>query len=318
MGHYDGLVVPEDRNEPLEVADDFAHAVRADLGGLARQVESAHVRRDYSKPRRRQRSDLKPPGVPEVGEAMQEHDRPTRAGLHHVQPGISSAHFVVTNDAAEAGAFELELPPNRRVFLRALEAGFADASLELETGGGADISGVELVLRRGQELELDVTLWSGLRPERVMVALVDESGRRVMGDGLNSLLPGSFRIDSAPEGDWTLIIGSDWSAVVEQRVSIPGPPVPLVLPQGAEIMVESLHSGAPSTGETLRLVSPAGRTLRLPVSLRRLSDFPFFAQAHIPWVPPGNWQVELVSPSGEVRRKSVLAVAGETAQVTFD
>ena len=78
----------------------------------------------------------------------------------------------------------------------------------------------------------------------------------------------------------------------------------------------------PAEDESLaRALAPQARRLaarRRPVSLRRLSDFPFFAQAHIPWVPPGNWQVELVSPSGEVRRKSVLAVAGETAQVTFD
>lgn len=221
--------------------------------------------------------------------------------------------------ATAGGEFELYLPAGRRVLLRGLAPGFAEGSLELDTGSGAEISGLEIAVGRADELDLTVTLWTGLRPDMVMVALVDAAGKRILADALTGRPPGRFRVTTAPPGDWTLLVAAGQSGVVERAVTVPGPPIEVVLPQGAKVSVEISNPGGEITGGTLRLVSPAGGALRLPVFGQLLNEFPIFgSKFEIPFVPPGDWVVELVDPAGGVRRQAVTAVPGETALVSFE
>src|SRR5439155_7047733 len=58
---------------------------RRGLVRLGRQVVAAQVGRDDPEARRRQRRDLQPPAVPEIGEAVQQDDERPVPGLDVVQ-----------------------------------------------------------------------------------------------------------------------------------------------------------------------------------------------------------------------------------------
>ena len=73
------------------------HAVR--LGG---QVVAAHVGGHHPEPRRRERPDLLPPPVPELGEAVQQHHQRPLPGLDVMQPHITDVGVALTKFAAGA------------------------------------------------------------------------------------------------------------------------------------------------------------------------------------------------------------------------
>ena len=83
------------RSPPLgdQLADVAGQPPRLVGGGLSRlggQVVAAHIWRDGAKARRGQSRDLVAPAVPEVGKAVEQHDRGTvsRTRLDEVQPNL--------------------------------------------------------------------------------------------------------------------------------------------------------------------------------------------------------------------------------------
>lgn len=217
------------------------------------------------------------------------------------------------------GEFELFVPASRPVVLRAKAPDYAEGSLEVNTGPGGEIAGLELVLPPGAGLELDVALWTGTRPGLVSAALVDANGNRVLADTLMRRPAGRFRLPSAPPGDWTLLVSAEESAVFSQAVTVPGPPVEIVLQQSARISIEiASPENGPASGK-VRVLSPSGGVLRFPVMGQVLSEWPVFGPRNeIPFVPAGNWVVELIDNAGTARNQAVTAVAGEVSRVIFD
>ncbi len=216
-----------------------------------------------------------------------------------------------------AGEFELDVPAGKRVTVRARAAGLSEDSLTVDTASG-DVTGLELVLGTGDELELSVTMWNGLRPGQVSLALLDGSGNRVAADSLMGRPAGSFRMASAPPGEWTLLLATEGAAVVSQGVTIPGPAAEVVLPQGASVSV-AIPLDAAVAGARVRLLSPSGTPLVVPMLGEALSEIPLpNPYGAIPFVPPGDWIVELIDPSTGVRRQPVTAIAGEIARVSFE
>jgi hypothetical protein len=72
-------------DERRDVVDEALHAVRAHVLGFVGQVVAALVGHDDTKSRGDERADLLPPRVPELGEAMQEHDERPVPGLDVVE-----------------------------------------------------------------------------------------------------------------------------------------------------------------------------------------------------------------------------------------
>jgi len=222
-------------------------------------------------------------------------------------------------EATIGGEFELYVPAGRSVLLRAKAPGYAEGSLRVDTLPGIEISGIEFALRPGAGLELDVALWTGVRPDLVSLALVDAAGNRVLADALVARPAGRFRFSSAPPGDWTLLVAAEQSAVVARAVTVPGPRVDVVLPQGATVSVEILNPGSENAAGMVRLVSPAGGVLRFPAFGHVLSEMPVFgSRTEIAFVPAGDWVVELIDAAGRVRSQAVTTVPGETARVSFE
>jgi len=75
-------------DEVPDIGGQQADVVGLDAVRLRRQVVAACVRSDDAEPRRRERCDLQPPAVPELGEAVQQDDQRPLTGLHVMQPHV--------------------------------------------------------------------------------------------------------------------------------------------------------------------------------------------------------------------------------------
>ncbi len=222
-------------------------------------------------------------------------------------------------EATAAGEFEIFVPAGNSVVLRAKAPDFAEASIELNTGQGGALAGLELLLPPGAGLELNVTLWNGARPELASTALVDANGVQVLADAVMARPAGKFRLASAPPGDWILLLTAEESAVLSVPVTVPGPPVEVVLPQAAKISIEVADRQDGFIATKARLVSPSGQVLRFPIMGQVFSEWPLFGSgSEIPFVPAGTWTLELIADTGAVRSQAVTAVAGEVVRVVFE
>jgi protocatechuate 3,4-dioxygenase beta subunit len=245
--------------------------------------------------------------------------------------GISGATVVVRSETgfpfgpmlqaetSRSGQFEIVVPANQAVTLQARVDGYSQVPVSVDTGPGGEIAGVELDLERAAELELEVWLASGQRPSEVSVGIVDGSGLGAFSEQLFGTLEGAFRWRSVPPGDWLLLVAAAGGATVSVPVSVPGPPVRVTLPPEAPIRVDFSALGDEVGIGTLRVLTPGGERLRLPVMGQVLTEWPVMgSEAYLPGGPAGDWLVELVDGLGRVvRRQRVTTEAGETTQVTI-
>ena len=99
-------------DEIADVGGQLVGVVGRDAVRPRRQVVAAHVGRDDAESRRRERLDLQPPAVPELGEAVQQNDQRPLAGLDVMQSDIADLGVTLTN-AADPDPLPLLLPPPR-------------------------------------------------------------------------------------------------------------------------------------------------------------------------------------------------------------
>src|SRR5580704_16859675 len=86
--------------QPVDVVG--LHAVR-----LRGQVVAAHVGRDDAESGRRERFDLQPPAVPELGEAVQQDDQRPIAGFHVMQSLVADLGVALTKLALGCAHYRL-------------------------------------------------------------------------------------------------------------------------------------------------------------------------------------------------------------------
>ena len=85
----------EERDEPFEVAEERLDPVGPHATRLVREVVAAQVGRDGAEARGRERGELVPPRVPELGKAVQEDDERALALLDPVEPDPVHAALAV-------------------------------------------------------------------------------------------------------------------------------------------------------------------------------------------------------------------------------
>src|SRR4029077_15516844 len=76
-------------DETADVVSQFAGVILGGAVRLRRQVVASRVGRDAAEPRRRERLDLAPPAVPELGEAVQQDDQRSVTCLDVMQPLVA-------------------------------------------------------------------------------------------------------------------------------------------------------------------------------------------------------------------------------------
>ncbi len=222
-------------------------------------------------------------------------------------------------ESVTSGAFLLVLPANRQLTLRAKSPGRSEAQLDIHTGPGPPIDGLELVMGPGEELELDVRVESAFPPGWVSAVVMDAEGRRLAAETIQGRLQMPLRIGSVPPGDWMLEVAAEGGAPVTLPVRVPGPRLAVILPPEGRISVELGDLVTEIGNAELRLLRPGGARHMLSIGGLRLDALPVYsAQAEIPALPAGDWVLELSDDQGRVWRQPVTTTAGETVRVSFD
>src|ERR1700722_12138659 len=90
-------------DETADVVGQLADVVGGDAPPLPRKVVGPRVRCDEADPRLRERLDLLPPGVPELGEPVQQDDERSLAGLDVVQPLVAYLGVTLTKITGQRG-----------------------------------------------------------------------------------------------------------------------------------------------------------------------------------------------------------------------
>jgi protocatechuate 3,4-dioxygenase beta subunit len=247
---------------------------------------------------------------------------PVSGALILVRDDSSTFGFMSSGTQTEtrhSGEFDLLLPADHTVTLEARAEGFTQASISFETGPGGEITDLELELEPAGELELDVRLASGVRPNSVSVGVIDSAGNVVYVDTLHAALDWPYRLRSVPDGDWNLLVGADGGATLSVPISVPGPPVSVTLPAEAVIIVKLGAVTEGSEVATLRLISPSGEPFRFLTWYQILTEWPVrgtrFALTSI---PAGEWLVEVLDSSGRVWHQGVTTLAGQTTDVVIE
>jgi hypothetical protein len=83
-------------DEIADVGGELAGVVGRDAARLGGQVVAARVGGDDAESGRRERLDLQPPAVPELGEAVQQDDQRPVTGLDVMQPHIADIGVALT------------------------------------------------------------------------------------------------------------------------------------------------------------------------------------------------------------------------------
>jgi len=218
-----------------------------------------------------------------------------------------------------SGAFEIILAAEgKTVAVEARADGFAHQTVPIEVLPGERVTGVEVALESGGELELEVLLASGLRPQYVGIGVTDASGRTVFADSLYGT-GWVHRLRSIPPGDWRLLVMGQGGGTVAVPISVPGPPVSVTLPSEAKIVLDLTGIQGLTPAARVRLLTPSGEPFGFPIGGSILYEQPLTSTRQtLRWLAPGNWIVELIDASGQSRQQPVTTIAGQTTEIVMN
>lgn len=224
----------------------------------------------------------------------------------------TGADFVVAGATDAAGHVLLpRVPPGTRR-LRVSAEGYKAGEQVVEVAAGPAGETVEVALEPAAGLGLVVHLASGAVPAEVEV--------RAEGAGLSErrkvASDGSVRLASLPAGRWTLAVTAPGGSPVRIAATVPGPPVPVTLPDAAPLQVEVPALLESNLIGSLRLVDGAGRALEVVNSSGLLAPQTALVagRATVPAVPAGAWTLQAETPDGR-RWNAAVTTDGRNVQV---
>jgi hypothetical protein len=125
-------------DETADVGGQLVGVVGMDAVRLGGQVVAAHVGGDDAESRRRERLDLQPPAVPELREAVQQHDQRPLAGLDVMQPHLTEVGVAVAQFGALEGCdHHRRNPGSPRLPPAPVAAGYSRASATIAANSAA-------------------------------------------------------------------------------------------------------------------------------------------------------------------------------------
>lgn len=224
----------------------------------------------------------------------------------------AGAEFVVAGATDAAGRVLLpRVPPGTRR-LRVSAEGYKAGEQVVEVAAGTSGETVEVALEPAAGLGLVVHLASGAVPPEVEVR-AEAAGlserRKVASDG-------RVRLASLPAGRWSLAVTAPGASPVRIAATVPGPPIPVTLPDAAPLQVEVPALLESNLIGSLRLADGAGRMLEAVTAAGQLvSQIPLVAgRATVTAVPAGAWTLQAETPDGR-RWNAAVTTDGRNVQV---
>lgn len=217
-----------------------------------------------------------------------------------------------------SGTFTLENVETGSYRVQGSKEGYARAEARVEvTSPDARVEGVRLELAPETGLVLDVGSPAGA-PAQVSVALLDAAGSPVFSDWLATGENGRTRIRNAPPGHHQLLVAATGFAPVSLQVTVPGPPVPIQLQPGGQLIVEVRELATAGQTAKLTLVGANGQPHRTVSFGAVVQEWTLVAgAATVDDLPAGKWVVRIAGPNGKSWQGEVMAVAGGSVRRAF-
>jgi protocatechuate 3,4-dioxygenase beta subunit len=217
-----------------------------------------------------------------------------------------------------SGAFTMSGVPEGTWRAVARKEGYAPAEATVEVRPGAEVGGVQLALSPGAGLVLEVRTYLGSIPAQVFAALVDANGRSVLAGPYETGEGGRVRLGSAPAGRFRLYVSGGGAATASLDVTIPGPPVQVVLLPASQLVVSVPGLAAQGGSGTATVTDVNGQPFRSVLYGFVLSEWPLLEGGTVvDGVPPGTWRVRVNAPDGRVWEGTASTSGGRT-QVVLD
>jgi len=227
-------------------------------------------------------------------------------------PGTFSPR--ATTDAS--GTFELGNLARGSYRLTAAKDGYIHGNLPLELAADdARADGLRITLEPEQGLILHIASTTGTPPARIGVALFGSLGQLVFLQAVSTGENGRTRVANAPGGTFHALVGGDATATLSLAVTIPGQPVPLVLPRAGRVRVEVAElAGAGATG-TVMLFNNGGEPFRFVGRGILQQEWPLVnGIAIIDGLPSGTYTVRAAGPAGKSWQSTVVTTEGQETQ----
>lgn len=226
-----------------------------------------------------------------------------------VYGGPSDAGGEFSFDNLEAGRYRLEV----------VREGYQKAERTLRVPPGGDVGGLAVELRAAEGLEVAAALASGERPRYVTLSGVDEEGRRFAATRMADST-GLARFANLGAGRWRLLVGGTGGALVERRLTVPGEPLAVILPDAGRLRVRVPELVESDAVATLTLTAPDGRRFRqLEWGGELLEEWTVSGgRATVEGVPAGAWTVRVAGPDGRVWAGSAVTTGGPDVEVRLE
>ncbi|MEO1368718.1 MAG: carboxypeptidase-like regulatory domain-containing protein, partial [Acidobacteriota bacterium] len=216
-----------------------------------------------------------------------------RVRVHSPETRISRE--TVTDDG---GGFAIDLLPagSYLLFVEGHESrGPAMREIELDR----DLVGLNIELPAAVELVIEAVRSDGASFDELQIAAFDANGDIAGVDNVSRSDRG-FRARRLPQGTWQLVILGFDTVPWVREVTVPGPPIQVVLEPGSHIQIE-VPALAGGQRATVEVRDAEGRPYpSLPPILGMNSSVLYRGVGRVSSVPAGRWTVRVEASDGRV------------------
>ena len=239
--------------------------------------------------------------------------------LMAAQPDETAPWQNTETTADSRGVFRLRDVAEGSWKVRAVQAGYGPAEVDVQVESGRPVDGLELSLEATEGIVLEVLLPSGRPPDMVHTAVFDAADRVVSRGSYPAGEDGRVRVASVAPGAWDLFLDADGSASVVVPVTAPGNAGRVVLPQAGGLNLKVPGLAEARVGAKVRLTDASGKLYRAPWGGQVMKDFDLQGgRRRFEKLPPGQWTLNVSATDGRTWTGAATVLPGGTAEVTLE
>ncbi len=218
------------------------------------------------------------------------------------------------------GAFTLGRLSTGRHRLTVRKDGYAPSERILDVEAGVAMDDLELLLSPTDGLDLVLRLASGRSPNPATVSVLEPSGRLLLTETRSVASDGYVRFATVPPGTWELVVSAPGAAVSRVMATVPGPPLDLVLADGARLEIRAPELIESNRVATLTLQGQDGRPFQgLGPTMRLRQQWNLTGGTGVvEGVPAGIWTLRAIASDGRLLQGTVAATGGLEYEVILE
>ncbi|HEX5720597.1 MAG TPA: carboxypeptidase-like regulatory domain-containing protein [Thermoanaerobaculia bacterium] len=239
--------------------------------------------------------------------------------LMAAQPDDTAPWQNTETTADSRGVFRLRDVAEGSWKVRAVQAGYGPAEVDVQVDSGRPVDGLELSLEATEGIVLEVLLPSGRPPDMVHTAVFDAADRVVSRGSYPAGEDGRVRVASVAPGAWDLFLDADGSATVVVPVTAPGNGGRVILPQAGGLNLKVPGLAEARVEAKVTLADASGKLYRVPWGGQVMKNFDLQrGSRRFEKLSPGQWTLNVSATDGRTWTGTATVLPGGTAEVTLE